>query len=204
MERFHTRDLACQAWYTWTHNQCSSQRCWALLHCYSLSPGLTKKTTLTFHALSASINISECRVLEQNSWLCSPCSRYPDADILTSSDQLKPTVKTEDLERWPEAGSAFNIGIMMFRPTSQAFVGGWCMLLMCLRLNQSPLEYLPLSIVIAYSYHTCVLPAFCTMAFPPSWALLNITWQNMYSVPLWLQARCLMHFTVHLRQNRDS
>jgi len=52
-------------------------------------------------------------------------SKYPEADILTSSDQLKPTVRTEDLEQFPEAGSAFNIGIMMFRPTSKEFVGGW-------------------------------------------------------------------------------
>ncbi|KXZ43660.1 hypothetical protein GPECTOR_83g272 [Gonium pectorale] len=51
--------------------------------------------------------------------------RYPEADILTSTDQLGPTVKDDSLERFPHAGSAFNIGIMLFRPTSKAFVDDW-------------------------------------------------------------------------------
>lgn len=42
--------------------------------------------------------------------------QYPEADILTSSDHLMNTVTDEGLERWPDAASAANIGIMLFRP----------------------------------------------------------------------------------------
>lgn len=42
--------------------------------------------------------------------------QYPEADILTSSDHLINTVTDEGLERWPDAASAANIGIMLFRP----------------------------------------------------------------------------------------
>uniref|UniRef100_A0A7R9V221 Nucleotide-diphospho-sugar transferase domain-containing protein n=1 Tax=Chlamydomonas euryale TaxID=1486919 RepID=A0A7R9V221_9CHLO len=61
-------------------------------------------------------------------WLRNPLpffSRYPHADILTSSDQLRETVSDESLEKFPDAGAAFNIGIMMFRPKSLAFVEDW-------------------------------------------------------------------------------
>jgi hypothetical protein len=47
-------------------------------------------------------------------WLRDPTpffQRYPDADILTSSDELRSSVGAEEvLEKYPEAGSAFNIG----------------------------------------------------------------------------------------------
>lgn len=43
------------------------------------------------------------------------------------ADELRPSVKSEDLERYPEASAAFNIGIMMFRPNSREFVGACCM-----------------------------------------------------------------------------
>jgi len=36
--------------------------------------------------------------------------QYPDADILTSSDHLTNTVPGYELEIWPNAGSAANIG----------------------------------------------------------------------------------------------
>ena len=44
------------------------------------------------------------------------------ADVLTSSDHLGTTLERGDdgLERWPQAGSAFNIGIMLFRATTAA------------------------------------------------------------------------------------
>jgi hypothetical protein len=45
--------------------------------------------------------------------------QYPAADILTSSDHLRNTVADEGLERWPDAGSAANIGIMLFRSTAR-------------------------------------------------------------------------------------
>jgi hypothetical protein len=50
-------------------------------------------------------------------YICkSCCVQYPDADVLTSSDHLINTVTDEGLERWPDAASAANIGIMLFRP----------------------------------------------------------------------------------------
>ena len=44
------------------------------------------------------------------------CVQYPDADILSSSDHLLNTATDEGLEKWPDASSAANIGIMLFRP----------------------------------------------------------------------------------------
>jgi len=61
-------------------------------------------------------------------WMRNPLpffSRYAQADILTSSDELHPSVSKEELERWPVAAAAFNIGIMMFRPKSREFVNQW-------------------------------------------------------------------------------
>lgn len=47
-------------------------------------------------------------------WLRDPLpffKKFPDADVLTSSDHLTPTIGgAETLERYPDAGSAFNIG----------------------------------------------------------------------------------------------
>lgn len=47
-------------------------------------------------------------------WLRDPIpffKKFPDADVLTSTDHLTPTIGgAETLERWPDAGSAFNIG----------------------------------------------------------------------------------------------
>ncbi len=55
-------------------------------------------------------------------WLQNPIpymQRYPEAHILTSTDELGGTVKDDGLELWPQSGASFNIGIMMFRwPTS--------------------------------------------------------------------------------------
>jgi hypothetical protein len=62
-------------------------------------------------------------------WLRNPLpffQRFPGADILTSTDHLSSTVgAAEELERYPEAGSAFNIGIMLFRQRSAKFVEQW-------------------------------------------------------------------------------
>ena len=49
--------------------------------------------------------------------------QYPDADILTSSDHLTNTVPDEGLEKWPDAASAANIGIMLFRPRAHDLAG---------------------------------------------------------------------------------
>jgi len=53
-------------------------------------------------------------------WLKNPLpylARYPDADLLTSSDQVIPTVTDDSLENWREVTGAFNIGIFHWRPT---------------------------------------------------------------------------------------
>ncbi|KAJ1396827.1 Tetratricopeptide-like helical domain superfamily [Sesbania bispinosa] len=56
-------------------------------------------------------------------WLKNPLpylARYPEADVLTSSDQVVPTVVDDSLEIWQEAGAAYNIGIFHWRPTESA------------------------------------------------------------------------------------
>ncbi|XP_021595604.1 arabinosyltransferase XEG113 isoform X3 [Manihot esculenta] len=53
-------------------------------------------------------------------WLKNPLpylARYPDADILTSSDQAGPTVVDDRLDIWQEVGAAYNVGIFHWRPT---------------------------------------------------------------------------------------
>ncbi|GLI67694.1 hypothetical protein VaNZ11_011960 [Volvox africanus] len=77
-----------------------------------------------FLNLDVSVVIADVDVL----WLRNPLpyfDRYPEADILTSSDSTFATVPDEQLERWPEAGAAANIGIMLFRKKSLSFVEDW-------------------------------------------------------------------------------
>ncbi|KXZ45924.1 hypothetical protein GPECTOR_49g508 [Gonium pectorale] len=77
-----------------------------------------------FLNLDVNVVIADVDVL----WLRNPLpyfERYPEADILTSSDNMWATVEDESLERWPEAASAANIGIMMFRKKSLDFVTKW-------------------------------------------------------------------------------
>ena len=61
-------------------------------------------------------------------WMRNPfeyMKRYPEADILTSSDHLTWTSTDEGLEDVLRAGSAFNIGIMMFSPKALEFAKEW-------------------------------------------------------------------------------
>ena len=61
-------------------------------------------------------------------WMRNPFEyfkRYPEADILTSSDHLHWTHEDEGLEDGMQARSAYNIGIMMFSPNSQKFAAKW-------------------------------------------------------------------------------
>ncbi|KAL8141869.1 hypothetical protein V2J09_014901 [Rumex salicifolius] len=56
-------------------------------------------------------------------WLKDPLpyiARYPEADVLTSSDQVVPTVVDDSLDLWKEVGAAYNIGIFHWRPTEAA------------------------------------------------------------------------------------
>ncbi|MQL98019.1 hypothetical protein Taro_030727 [Colocasia esculenta] len=56
-------------------------------------------------------------------WLKNPLpyiARFPKADILTSSDQLIPTVTDDSLDIWSQVTGAFNIGIFHWRPTEPA------------------------------------------------------------------------------------
>jgi Nucleotide-diphospho-sugar transferase len=61
-------------------------------------------------------------------WLRNPFAyfkRYPEADILTSSDSLRWTHEDEGLEDARRAQAAFNIGIMLFSPNSVDFAKRW-------------------------------------------------------------------------------
>ncbi|OAY24261.1 arabinosyltransferase XEG113 isoform X1 [Manihot esculenta] len=56
-------------------------------------------------------------------WLKNPLpylAHYPDADVLTSSDQVVPTVVDDRLDIWQEVGAAYNIGIFHWRPTKSS------------------------------------------------------------------------------------
>nr|BAH19600.1 AT2G35610 [Arabidopsis thaliana] len=56
-------------------------------------------------------------------WLKNPMpylARFPDADVLTSSDQVVPTVIDDSLDIWQQVGAAYNIGIFHWRPTESA------------------------------------------------------------------------------------
>ncbi|PON37475.1 Nucleotide-diphospho-sugar transferase [Parasponia andersonii] len=56
-------------------------------------------------------------------WLKNPLpylARYPEADVLTSSDQVVPTVVDDRLDIWQQVGAAYNIGIFHWRPTDSA------------------------------------------------------------------------------------
>ena len=63
-------------------------------------------------------------------WLRDPMpffKRFPDADLLTSTDHLTPTIGgAETMERYPDAGSAFNIGESMRRGEETDDEVGWC------------------------------------------------------------------------------
>lgn len=62
-------------------------------------------------------------------WLRNPLpymAKYPDADVLISSDHLLDTTGgDEGLEHYPDAGSPANIGVMLFRPRAAGFVDQW-------------------------------------------------------------------------------
>ncbi|KAK1318722.1 hypothetical protein QJS10_CPB04g01393 [Acorus calamus] len=56
-------------------------------------------------------------------WLKNPLpylAQFPSADVLTSSDQLIPTVTDDSLEVWQQVSGAFNIGMFHWRPTDSA------------------------------------------------------------------------------------
>lgn len=56
-------------------------------------------------------------------WLKDPLpyfARYPDADVLTSSDQVVPTVVDDSLDLWQQVAAAYNIGIFHWRPTESS------------------------------------------------------------------------------------
>ncbi|KAL3498037.1 hypothetical protein ACH5RR_040769 [Cinchona calisaya] len=56
-------------------------------------------------------------------WLKNPLpflARYPEADVLTSTDQVVPTVVDDSLDIWHQVGAAYNIGIFHWRPSESA------------------------------------------------------------------------------------
>ncbi|CAK0784493.1 hypothetical protein CVIRNUC_007697 [Coccomyxa viridis] len=61
-------------------------------------------------------------------WLKDPLpymAKYPEADILTSSDHLRNTTGDDGLEIWPDSASAANIGIMLFRKGAGKLAKAW-------------------------------------------------------------------------------
>ena len=79
---------------------------------------------LTFTNLGYDVLISDVDAV----WNRNPLpyiQSLPEADILTSSDLLRNTVDDESLEKWPEAESPANIGIMLFRKTAKDFAKEW-------------------------------------------------------------------------------
>jgi hypothetical protein len=81
--------------------------------------------------------------------------QYPAADILTSSDHLRNTVADEGLERWPDAGSAANIGIMLFRSTARNLASVLPVLLLLFKQARHKNE--PLLWVQHFAWRRCVL-----------------------------------------------
>ncbi|KAL2548105.1 xyloglucanase [Forsythia ovata] len=56
-------------------------------------------------------------------WLKDPLpylARFPEADVLTSTDQVTPTVVDDRLDVWQQTGAAYNIGIFHWRPTESS------------------------------------------------------------------------------------
>lgn len=56
-------------------------------------------------------------------WLKNPLpylARFSEADVLTSSDQVIPTVTDDSLEVWQQVTGAYNVGIFHWRPTDPA------------------------------------------------------------------------------------
>ncbi|KAH7835883.1 hypothetical protein Vadar_030814 [Vaccinium darrowii] len=56
-------------------------------------------------------------------WLKNPLpylARFAEADVLTSTDQVIPTVSDDRLDIWQQVGGAYNIGIFHWRPTDSA------------------------------------------------------------------------------------
>ncbi|CAI5515925.1 unnamed protein product [Closterium sp. Naga37s-1] len=80
-----------------------------------------EKVTLVNVFLSMGFELLICDT--DTVWLKNPLpfiARYPTADVLTSSDHLVRSVDDESLEKWQQAQSAYNIGILHFRPTDPA------------------------------------------------------------------------------------
>nr|GMC47790.1 arabinosyltransferase XEG113 [Ipomoea batatas] len=56
-------------------------------------------------------------------WLKNPLpylARFPEADILTSTDSVEPTVTDDRLDIWKLVGAAYNIGIFHWRPSESS------------------------------------------------------------------------------------
>ncbi|XP_009603199.1 arabinosyltransferase XEG113-like [Nicotiana tabacum] len=56
-------------------------------------------------------------------WLKNPLpyiARFPEADVLTSTDQVVPTVTDDRLDMWQQVGAAYNIGIFHWRATESS------------------------------------------------------------------------------------
>mmetsp|Transcript_24594 Transcript_24594/g.84113 ORF Transcript_24594/g.84113 Transcript_24594/m.84113 type:complete len:693 (+) Transcript_24594:292-2370(+) len=78
----------------------------------------------TFTAMGFDVLVSDI----DTAWMRDPreyMNRYPEADILSSSDHLASTVKDDGLENPSVAYSPMNIGVMLFRHTAAALAEEW-------------------------------------------------------------------------------
>ncbi|GJP48131.1 hypothetical protein CLOM_g7409 [Closterium sp. NIES-68] len=87
-----------------------------------------EKVTLINVFLSLGVQLLLCDT--DAVWLRNPLpymARYPQADVLTSSDYLTRSVDDESLEHWDRVQGPYNIGILHFRPTDPAkhFARAW-------------------------------------------------------------------------------
>lgn len=112
--------------------------------CFAMSSGLTENDfgwgTKNFHKMGrekikliymfASLGYTSVISDVDTVWLRDPFvffDRFPEADILTSSDHLHPTHERDDMPEDPfQAGhSAMNIGIMYMKPSTAALAKEW-------------------------------------------------------------------------------
>eukprot|EP00271_Cylindrocystis_brebissonii_P007994 TRINITY_DN219_c0_g1_i1.p1 TRINITY_DN219_c0_g1~~TRINITY_DN219_c0_g1_i1.p1 ORF type:complete len:733 (-),score=136.76 TRINITY_DN219_c0_g1_i1:483-2681(-) len=80
-----------------------------------------EKITLINVFLSMGVELLMCDT--DMVWLQNPLPwlrRWPNADVVTSTDEVVRTVDDDGLERWDRAHAAYNIGILYYRPRDPA------------------------------------------------------------------------------------
>lgn len=82
------------------------------------------KLIYDFTAMGLNVVVSDIDAL----WLRNPIpffAKFPHVDVLISSDHVRPTVITEELEQFTAVYSSLNIGIILIRPSGIHFTQAW-------------------------------------------------------------------------------